>query len=505
MNPWTPSPLIYEINTWAWLNELTRRYNRRVTLGDVPGREWDRISEAGFDAVWLMGVWNRSPEGESIARKHKELQSEYGHVLPDFSLEDVVGSPYAVQSYTTDTRLGGPDGLAAARCSLSKRGISLLLDFVPNHVALDHPWIIEHPEYFIQGDREDLLIRPDEFFQSGKGVFAHGRDPYFPPWGDTVQVNAFRNGYRRAAVGSLRRIAAQCDGVRCDMAMLLMNRIFEGTWGTRAGIAPEMDFWPQLIQGVRSAYPGFLFVAEAYWDTEGDLQQQGFDYCYDKRLYDYLVQERRAEIQDHLLAKIDYQKRLLRFIENHDEARSVQVLGQERSKAAAVIMATLPGAKLFHQGQLEGRRLRVPIQLGRWPAEEPDLDTRAFYETLLGVITPSVFHRGEWRLCGIPGWSRNRRDPSLFAWCWRKGGIYRLVVVNYGPSASEAEIRLPWGSLRSRPWILTDFFTGSRLSRYGDDLIDPGLPISLGPWGFAIMNIERSKPSSYRKSLRGSI
>ena len=127
----------------------------------------------------------------------------------------------------------------------------------------------------------------------GGAVLANGRDPYFPAWPDVVQLNAFAEELRGAATDVLTGIAEQCDGVRCDMAMLMMNDVFARTWGGRVGPAPQTDYWPEVIGRVRESHPGFLFLAEAYWDLEWDLQQQGFDYCYDKRLYDRLLQRAR--------------------------------------------------------------------------------------------------------------------------------------------------------------------------------------------------------------------
>ena len=184
-----------------------------------------------------------------------------------------------------------------------------MLDFVPNHVAPDHPWTETHPEYFVRGSDEDLARDPASFMRVGGGVLANGRDPYFAAWPDVVQLNAFSPDLRAAVIETLSSIAAQCDGVRCDMAMLMMNDTFERTWGERAGARPEADYWPTVIPAVKSAHPGFVFMAEAYWDLEWALQEQGFDYCYDKRLYDRLEHDGAEAVNGHLNADIGYQQR----------------------------------------------------------------------------------------------------------------------------------------------------------------------------------------------------
>ena len=490
MRPWPRNPIIYEINAWVWLHELSQRYERSITLALVPSEEWDNIAGLGVDAVWLMGVWERSPVGTQIARQHEDLQTEYQRVLEDFSPEDVVGSPYCVHRYVVDEHLGGPEGLAVAREALAERDILLMLDFVPNHVALDHPWVVQHPEYLIQGDGDDLAERPGEFFEAGGKVFAHGRDPYFPSWTDTAQLSAFSPGLRQAAIDTLGSITDQCDGVRCDMAMLLINRVFEQTWGPRAGERAASEFWWQVIKAVREKHPEVLLMAEAYWDMEWELQQQGFDYCYDKRLYDCLVHETAAAIQQHLRADLAYQEKLVRFIENHDEPRAASIFSRQRLGAAAVTIATLPGAKLFHRGQFEGRQVKLPVQLGRHPSEQRIQDLQSFYRTLLAAIKPSVFRDGEWRLCELDGWPDNASYTNLVAWCWRKGDARRLIVVNFSDLSAQARIRPPWDDLVGRAWCLTDVFSGDVYDRKGDEMSDPGFYVGLEAWSFHFLRVE---------------
>ena len=187
-------------------------------------------------------------------------------------------------------------------------------------------------------------------------MIACGRDPYFPPWTDTAQLNAFSPKLREAALDTLRHIATQCDGVRCDMAMLLLNSVFSKTWGEAAGSIPEAEYWTELINGVRQVHRNFLFIAEAYWDLESSLQQLGFDYCYDKRLYDRLVHDDAKSVRDHLAADLSYQNRLIRFLENHDEVTS------RRGAAAETACARPPSPSPPFPARLctTGRVLRRP-------------------------------------------------------------------------------------------------------------------------------------------------
>ena len=417
-------------------------------------------------------------------RENRDIVVESGRVLPDFTLRDIVGSPYCVHRYVVDEHLEGAGGLAEARERLAARKVRLILDFVPNHVAPDHPWIFDHPEYFVEGREEDRVTAPDAFVRVGGRVFANGRDPNFPPWQDVVQINAFHPGLRRAAMETLSEIASQCDGIRCDMAMLLMNPIFEKTWGGRAGSRPETEYWEEVIPSVRKSYPNFLFMAEAYWDSERELQQQGFDFCYDKRLYDRVERENGEGVRLHLLSDPSYQEGLVRFIENHDEPRAASIFPPEKERMAAVSTSTLPGAKLFHEGQFEGRKIKLPVFLGRRPEEPVDGDLQSFYRKLLKGINVPSFKEGEWRLCDRTGWPDNPSYLNLVSWCWKKGEERYLVVVNFSGRSSQARVRLPWDELAGRSWRLTDVFTEKVYERDGDEMSDPGLYVDLPAWGF---------------------
>ncbi len=475
-------PTIYEINTAVWLGDLSRQLGRDVDLSTVPSDEWERLATLRVDAVWLMGVWQRSPAGLAVAMANPELASSFRATLPDLQPDDVIGSPYCVRGYEVEPRFGGPAALASARAALGSRGIGLILDYVPNHVAPDHPWTADHADYFIRGTAAELEASPGAFLQTAAGVLANGKDPYFAPWPDVVQLNAFSPGLRRAVIDTLRSIAEQCDGVRCDMAMLMTNEVFARTWGDRAGAPPADDYWPMIIAAVRETHSELVFIAEAYWDMEWTLQQQGFDFCYDKRLYDRLVGESAQSVRGHLQAADDYQERLVRFIENHDEPRAADTFTPEKERAAAVVMSTLEGARLFHAGQLEGFHTHIPVFLARGPEQAEDPALRAFYQTLLGAVADSDLRDGDWQLCQCVGWADNNSAEQLLAWCWRANGKRHLVVVNLAPAAAQAQVRLPWNDLAGCKWRLRDALNGERFERDGDGLQRDGLFVGMQPW-----------------------
>lgn len=482
MDSWSKHPVIYEINTCVWLNELSQKHQRQVCLATVPDQEWDAIAACGFDAVWFMGVWERSPAGIDISMRNAGLLEDFKKALPGFTAEDNAGSPYCVRSYVVDEQLGGKRGLAIARRKLLDRGLRLILDFVPNHTAPDHPWVTDHPEYFVRGNAEDARNDPASFVQVEGNVFACGRDPYFPAWPDVLQLNAFQPELRQAVIDTILKIAEQCDGIRCDMAMLMLNHVFERTWGSRADARPEEDYWSTIVAAIKGKYPEFRFIAEAYWDLEWELQQQGFDFCYNKKLYDRMEHGDPESVRQHLLADSRYQQGMVRFLENHDEPRAAATFPDGKGRAAAVAILTLMGAKLLHEGQFEGRNVRVPVFLRRRPAEPVDHDLAAFYQYLLQEVHRDVFRNGDWRLCERSGWPDNQSCQNLLTWCWAKDEERYLVVINFRAAAAQARVYAPWDELRGREWRLHDVLSGETYERNGSEMRDAGLFVDLGPW-----------------------
>ena len=488
---WPRYPTMYEINTWVWLAELGQKYGKPVDLGSVPAAEWDALGSLGFDAVWFMGVWERSPAGIAVSNRNQGLVADFRRALPDFKTSDNVGSPYCVRAYTVDQHLGGGQGLAAARRQLASRDMKLVLDFVPNHVAPDHSWSADHPEYFIEVSADEAMRDPKSYIEVQGRFYACGRDPYFPAWPDVLQLNAFQPALREAVVVTIMDIAAQCDGVRCDMAMLLLNAVFERTWGKHSGPRPAEEYWDAVIPAIKKTHPDFLFIAEAYWDLEWELQQRGFDFCYDKRLYDRLEHESAESVRLHLCADPAYQGKLLRFLENHDEPRAAAAFAGAKERAAAVVTSTLPGARMFHEGQFEGRKVRLPVFLSQRPAEPINEDLRGFYHKLLAAIDSVVFRDGQWQLCERTGWPDNRSFLNVVAWTWMKEDKRFLIVVNLSDSESQARLPVPWGDGGGKTWRLTDLLSGVVFDRAGSEILSPGLYVELGPWGYNVFWCER--------------
>jgi hypothetical protein len=479
-------PHLYEVNARIFLRRVSEKYHRTLTLATIPDEEWQWLAQPGFDLLWPMGVWQRSPYARQQALVNEFLRREYDRALPGWTPEDVAGSPYAIYNYNLDPALGQPMELAQLKSRLNRLGLGLILDFVPNHLAADHPWVLAHPEWFVPGREADVRTHPDWFFSPVSHIYlAHGRDPNFPPWSDTVQLNFYSTGLRSALINELLRLAEVADGVRCDMAMLALNEVFERVWGEvlRDYPRPQTEFWTEAIARVKERRPDFLFLAEAYWGLERKLQQLGFDFTYDKVLYDRLRYATPSDIREYLMADSGYQAHSVRFIENHDEPRAAVAFGRERSLAAALIIATIPGLRLFHDGQLEGRRISLPVQLVREPGEAVDREMVQFYERLLRITSASVFHEGEWRLLPVSrAWEGNESYHNLLAWFWRSARIFKVVVVNYSANQSQCRLLLPLSSEITEHIIFKDELTGTVYVRDAAEVGRQGLYVDLKPY-----------------------
>jgi len=478
-------PLLLELNAHLWLRRLANRHGRPLSLSALPDH---LVKEAvsGFDTVWLMGAWTRTAASRTQALGSEPLRQEFDRVLPGWTPEDVGGSPYAVGAYVLDPALGAPHALADFAAQLGAMGRALIVDFVPNHLAMDHEWTLSHPERFVKGDAAQLAEEPTSYFRTGKGaVLAHGKDPYFAAWSDTVQVNIFHAGMRQALVDVLMGIATVADGVRCDMAMLLLNDVFERTWQGKLGNSapPAVEFWQDAIARVKERYPNFVFIAEAYWGTEGRLVELGFDYVYDKTLYDRLLHGDAESLRGHLNGQGAFLRHGLRFVENHDEPRAATAFAAHKLRGAALASATLPGMRMFHEGQFEGRKARVPVQLLRTPAEVPDEGLRDFYRRLVALAATPNLQRGHFTMLQVSPASPHTDDghTGLVAWAWWLSGVPCFVVLNQSDRTVHARLKIAPNEDLPGKLRFTDPFSLQAILTSSHELNSHGFPIEVGP------------------------
>ena len=489
-------PSLYQINTRVWLTRLSRTLDRPATLDDIPDAELDRLAGMGFDWVWLLSVWQTGLAGQKISRSNPQWRREFEETLPDLREErhsrlGIRDQPlHGASRPRRRRRAGAPARAAPATRPAPDAGlcpqphrhwIITGSRSTPSTTSPARSWTSSrepHNYTWVRRERGDLLL-------------AYGRDPYFAGWPDTLQLNYGNRDLQEAMIGELVRIAGQCDGVRCDMAMLVLPEVFERTWG----IAAE-PFWPKATHHVRERFPDFCFMAEVYWDLEWTLQQQGFDYAYDKRLYDRLREGHARPVREHFHAGLDYQDKLARFLENHDEPRAAATFAPGKDSAAAVLTFLSPGLRFFHQGQFEGCLKRISPHLGRGPDELPNPGVQQFYERLLDVLQRPAVRQGQWQLLEcVPAFDGDGSFDNFIAWTWQvPGGERLLIAVNFSAQPSQCYVRLPFPELERGQWRLTDLLGDARYERDGDELRSRGLYLNVAPWQYHVFDVSPPAP-----------
>jgi hypothetical protein len=480
-------PLLYEINTRCWLTDLSARAGRSLTLRDVPDTEFDSFKRCGFTHVWLMGVWTLGRRG----RAHSERV--YAGRDTGFGCSDVAGSPYAITGYAVSRKLGGDAALEVFRRKLNARGIKLILDFVPNHTAIDHPWSKSRPYFYVtSNDPRPGTLKP---YRGAAQWFAHGHDGYGDPWVDTLQLNYRNPDLRQAMCDELLGIATKCDGVRCDMAMLELNGVFERIWREFPWTAeiPRTEFWTDAIEAVRRRHPEFLFLAEVYWDLEQRLQQLGFDFTYDKRLYDFLVARDSAGAANYVRSlSAGFIARSAHFIENHDEPRIASLLNWAEHRAAALLIMTLPGMRFLHEGQMSGARIHANVHFDRRGVEQPGNEIAAFYSNLLGALPMTAIGTGEWKLLTPQAaWPENPSHMHFVLVQWqRTSDAFELAVINLAAHQSQCFAPLQIEGLKQGSWQFGDLLSDQTFARDGAELAQRGLFLDLPPHGAQLLHVE---------------
>jgi hypothetical protein len=491
-------PLLYEVNTRCWLQELSTAAGRSLSLAEVPEAEIQAWRERGFTHIWLMGVWETGPLARKSALETVKHDGNAPGSAAGVSREDVGASPYALADYTVAAGLGGDEALAKFRQRLRASGIGLVLDFVPNHLGLDHHWIGERTELFVNSPVE----MPETFkveTPAGPRWVAHGKDPNFPAWRDTAQLDYRNPATRKAMIGELLRVAARCDGVRCDMAMLELNEIFARDWAKFPFVHPMdgREFWAEAITTVRRTHTDFMLLAEAYWGLESCLQTLGFNFTYDKALYDELAFHDPSAITHHLLdeCSASFIANSAHFLENHDERRAASIFYPAEHRAAALLVLGLPGLRLLHGGQLEGAQIRTPVQLLRRQRESPNAEVEKIYNELLRGLQESAVGRGEAALLRArAAWPNNQTWRNFILVQWQSHpGEFDLVVVNLVPQRGQCYVPLTVPELAQHHWSVRDRLGTERHYRVGADLERQGFFLDVGPYAAQLFHFEPSQ------------
>lgn len=467
------------------LYSLSLKYGRNISrLVDVPMEEFAAIKQKGMDIVWLMGVWHLGSYGLNYDRTDPGTLSSYDSILPGWTLPDVIGSPYAVTQYTANPQLGSDADIAGLRARLNSMGLKLMLDFVPNHSAVDAVQMSTNPDYYIRAPKgTQPPYDSNVYMPSG---IAYGSDGY-GPWKDTAQYNYWNPDTRAARIKELFYVASLADAIRCDMAYLAINNLFGQTWGSQLASwgfsRPATEFWADAISAVKSVYPNVVFLAEVYSPWQGDLQAQGFDYTYDKALYDLITSDDLDNVRGHISgSSVSYLTHSAHFVANHDEERAAAHFGGwTQANAAALIMYTIPGMRFYWMGDFEGYKAKLAVQLRRESWEPVHNATEQFYATLLPIVTADVFNKGTWTYLAVSG---SNSDWRLMAWRWEYNNQKRLCVINYSDTAGSGSVIV--SNAQAPPGTdnltITELLSGQSYVRSASQMRNSGLFVIVPPW-----------------------
>lgn len=482
MRPATGYPFesMLELPARPWLYSLSQKYQKNLTkLEDIPDEEFELIKHQGFSIVWLMGVWKLGQYGLNFDR-NSNLLREHSWATKD----DIIGSPYAVVEYTCNPELGSDGDLKRLKKKLNDQGIELMLDFVPNHTAVDCAWTQAHPNWYARS-KAGAPVHPNVGLSNG--IIFGGFNP--GDWKDTGQLNYWNPELRKAQIENILKICSCADMIRCDMAHLILNDFIENNWIgdflRNNGFARlQEEFWSEAFKQVKKLYPNVQFLAEVYDPWTDVLQRIGFDWTYDKRLYDLLVHGHLDQIRTFLYDKSRdsgyYHQHSARFIENHDEPRAVQVFGSPwRANAAALVCMTLPGLRFYFMDQMNGFKNRLAVHMRRGNPE-PSIDyVQDLYKKLVPITTHEVFMHGEWAIQPVYDTDTCWR---LLAWTWMYKNERRLCVLNYSDEEGQGKVILPYLENSGTKLQLEDLLTNEKYERDTNQIKKDGLYVIVPKW-----------------------
>jgi hypothetical protein len=414
---WMPSTVMMAKSVYVWLHQLSVAYKRSIqTLDQVPDEELNTLARRGFNALWLIGVWERS----AASRRIKQLTGN----------PEAAASAYSLYGYSIADDLGGESSYQNLRDRAALRGIRLASDMVPNHMGIDSRWVIDHPDWFLSlpyspypaysfngpdlssdgrveikvedhyYDRTDAAVvfrRVDRWSGDTRYIY-HGNDGTSFPWNDTAQLNYLNPQVREAVIQTIIHVARQFPIIRFDAAMTLTKQHFQRLWfpqpGTGGAIPsraehgmtkPDFDqampaeFWREVVDRIAVEVPGTLLLAEAFWLLEGYfVRTLGMHRVYNSAFMNMMRDEENANYRSVLKNTLEFDaevlKRYVNFMNNPDERTAVDQFGKgDKYFGICTLLATLPGLPMFGHGQLEGFAERYGMEYRRsYHDEAPD-------------------------------------------------------------------------------------------------------------------------------------
>ncbi|MCR4417053.1 MAG: alpha-amylase family glycosyl hydrolase [Ignavibacteria bacterium] len=485
--------LVYQIDIREFFFRHKSKNSGIKNLLDLPSEFFDEIKSLGVEFLWLLGIYEPSQASREISISMTELHKKYSTSLLDWKEDDVIGSPYAITSYKISKEFGGEEVYKKFREKIKKNyKLKTILDFVPNHLAIDSPVVQKHPEFFIQATEDKKNKCPEDYIKiniMGKEyIFAHGREPYSPVWKDTLQLDYRSKSVREFMIKELLKLSKKCDGVRCDMSMLLLSDIFFDNWKDyplpKDYVPAAQEFWYDAISKVKKENPDFVFIAEVYWHRENDLLELGFDFVYDKLIYELLIDNRVDLINEYIKKNFSYQKNRFLFLENHDEQRSAHIFSDEKLKAVATLIYTLPSMKLIYDGQLEGKEFHHAIQLRRLQNEEVNSELKNFYKKLFNAIKNSSIPKAYFKLLKpVAAWEGNPGFFNFIIYLYEDEKFRKdLVVINLSPYQSQCKVKVDSYDLIGKKFLIKDRLSDEEYIRDGNEMFYNGLYLDVKPY-----------------------
>ncbi|CAD8083789.1 unnamed protein product [Paramecium sonneborni] len=477
------NPTIYELSLRPWLYELTNKYGRKISkLNDIPIEEFQHLKDIGVDYVWLMGIWQLGKYGLDFDKAHA---NDYKSNLPDFTIDDVIGSPYAITQFVCNSELGTDQDIINLRKKLNDMGLKLMLDFVPNHSAIDSPYRTSNIDYYIRAPPNTPKPYDSEFYLPD-GV-SYGGDQWDGFWKDTAQWNYWNQDTRNYLKSVVKKIASMSDGMRCDMAMVILNDLFYNKWKPQLDAwgykRPSSEFWSEAIKETKQQYPNTIFLAEVYWGKEQDLINLGFDYVYEKWLLDQQATLDVGKVRPILSnLNLNYASHSNHFVENHDEPRAIiKFSGKDYISCVAALMSySIPGARFINHGQLEGLSNKLDVHLRRSYKENGSTYVKWFYGKVLPILKKDVFKSGNWQQLNVTG----DQYWKFFAFKWTNSSDKIVVIINYSDGSGYGLVKLSDAS--SGQQTITEMISGQTYVRSGDDMRNNGLGVVVDGWNAQI-------------------
>ena len=469
-------PFLYEINTRPWLYELSQKYERSITkLSEIPLEELDELQKIGVDIIWMMGVWKLGDYGLEFDKK-----LNYSQYLPDWTTEDVIGSPYAVTEYTCNPELGTDEDLFNLRHEINIRNMKLMLDFVPNHSAVDAPQATSDMDMYIRAP--EGVKDENRYTENG---LAYGANQNHFTWKDVLQWNYWENKTIEYMKNNIMQILELADAVRCDVAYQELNDVFAITWPDELSYygytKPDKEFWSYAINEAKAIYPKAIFLAEAYDDSLNEkLINLGFDYAYNRNILRKLMVSGN-EFKEYIKDKTgEFWKDKANFVENHDEYRVVYNMegNFRKAKAAGTIAATIGGMIFMNHGQWEGKKNMLDVHLRRAESEPINKEVQNHYLKLNKVIKDNAFRSDNYYYIG--NMSGDKKDDFI-AYIREDEESHYLVVVNY--SDNEGCSNIPIYNIKGyRYCLLYDVMNDKEYIKTVDQVKNKGLDLCLKAW-----------------------